>query len=409
MKKICLLTESRYKGGLDTFVKELIGNWPNSEDEFSFLANKSHPGMSDILNALNTDANLSNLSTPYTKILDFIHSDSKQTKSIIVKKVLRAAYMVAYFPIFVPLCIIFLTIAFKRSAFDELLVVNGGHPGSLACRLAPISWVLSGKKGNCIYNVHNSPVKFGTLRSIPEWFLDQGLVLFSSAIVTVSKSAYEDFKHCPNIYKSKKLSVVHNGISDPLETDKGLRGQYNGDSPKFCLMLSTFEARKGHKFLLNSFAAVLEELPELKLQIHGQGTCEETETIKNYIGELGLENNVELNSFAKDPFEVLKDSYMLLAPSQEYESFGLTLLEAMAMKVPFIATSVGGMIEVGQHSCGGYFCENTDKVCFTNRIISLVKNSDLRREKGLNGRKYFEKNFRATDMAKKYHSILNAK
>ena len=409
MKRICLLTENRYRGGLDTFVKNLVGNWPNTDDEFLFLANKSHPGIGDVLEALHTDVSLFPLFTPYSKILDGIHSGSNKTTNIVFKKLLRLIYMIFYFPIFVPICIICLSITFRRIEFDDLLIVNGGHPGSLACRVAPISWFLSGKRGKCIYNVHNSPVKFGPFRSIPEWLLNQSVVFFCSAIVTVSRSCFEDFKCCPNIYSSKKFSVIHNGISDPLKISEDVDDQSPNISPKYCLMMSTFEERKGHKFLLDSFVSVAKEIPELTLKIYGSGTEKEKETIENYIAELGLTSNVELNGFAESPFELLRDSYLLLAPSQEHESFGLTLIEAMAMKVPFIATSIGGMVEVGQQSNGGYFCEKSDKDCLAEQIISLVKNPELRREKGQNGRRFFEKRFQASDMAHKYYLLINAK
>ena len=45
---ICILTENYYRGGLDTFIINLINNWPNQNDEFTIICNKSHPGLNDI-------------------------------------------------------------------------------------------------------------------------------------------------------------------------------------------------------------------------------------------------------------------------------------------------------------------------------------------------------------------------
>ena len=43
--RIALFTENSYKGGLDTYIITLINNWPNSNDEFVLICNKSHPGI----------------------------------------------------------------------------------------------------------------------------------------------------------------------------------------------------------------------------------------------------------------------------------------------------------------------------------------------------------------------------
>jgi hypothetical protein len=44
--RICIFTENNYKGGLDTFLINLIKDWPNSNDIFTIVCNKDHPGLS---------------------------------------------------------------------------------------------------------------------------------------------------------------------------------------------------------------------------------------------------------------------------------------------------------------------------------------------------------------------------
>ena len=46
--KICLLTENYYRGGLDTFIINLINGWPDKFDNFTIICNESHPGLIDI-------------------------------------------------------------------------------------------------------------------------------------------------------------------------------------------------------------------------------------------------------------------------------------------------------------------------------------------------------------------------
>ncbi len=43
--KIVFFIENNYKGGLDTFIISLINNWPDKDDEFTLICNRSHPGI----------------------------------------------------------------------------------------------------------------------------------------------------------------------------------------------------------------------------------------------------------------------------------------------------------------------------------------------------------------------------
>lgn len=47
------------------------------------------------------------------------------------------------YPVLFPWYVLTLSLHFRRSAFDRLMVVNGGYPASLLCRAAVIAWVLS--------------------------------------------------------------------------------------------------------------------------------------------------------------------------------------------------------------------------------------------------------------------------
>ena len=43
--KIAFFTENSYMGGLDTYIITLINNWPNKNDQFILICNKTHPGI----------------------------------------------------------------------------------------------------------------------------------------------------------------------------------------------------------------------------------------------------------------------------------------------------------------------------------------------------------------------------
>ncbi|MCC6454106.1 MAG: glycosyltransferase [Caldilineaceae bacterium] len=89
---------------------------------------------------------------------------------------------------------------------------------------------------------------------------------------------------------------------------------------------------------------------------------------------------------AKDQ-EVLPAYYavadMVVMPSH-YESFGMVALEAMAMGTPVIASEVGGLAHLIQHSINGFHVPSRDPEALAERILQLLESPTLRRQLGHN-------------------------
>jgi len=173
-------------------------------------------------------------------------------------------------------------------------------------------------------------------------------------------------------------------------------------------MLATYETRKGHAYLLQAFQTVVKDFPDVQLQIYGHGLPHEKKRIGAEVMRLKLENNVTLGDFTPQTAVLLTAASVLVVPSQAYESFGLTIIEAMAFGVPFITTDVGGMPEVVGDSNAGYVCSKNDPLEFATAIKNILGNSILASELGRNGRLAFERRFMASAMALQYFQLIKA-
>ena len=92
--------------------------------------------------------------------------------------------------------------------------------------------------------------------------------------------------------------------------------------------------------------------------------------------------------------------------SQNFESFGLTAVEAMLNHVPVVATNVGGLPEVlGQPPIGGYLIEANDFGKFAEKVIYLLSNSKFRRLVGNEGNMRAKSLFTAERMANEYKAL----
>jgi glycosyltransferase involved in cell wall biosynthesis len=95
-----------------------------------------------------------------------------------------------------------------------------------------------------------------------------------------------------------------------------------------------------------------------------------------------------------DIAEILSAVDVLLVPSW-YEPFGRVALEAMTMRVPVIATSVGGISEVIDDGVDGLVLPPRDPGAWARAIDELLSDGERRARMGARGRKKAEREFSA--------------
>ena len=95
------------------------------------------------------------------------------------------------------------------------------------------------------------------------------------------------------------------------------------------------------------------------------------------VAELGLQDAVRFAGETDDVVSVLAASDALLVPSWE-EPFGRSVVEAMAMGVPVIATEVGGPAEVITDGVDGLLREPRNPDAWATAIRTLITSDELR-------------------------------
>ncbi|MDA7541811.1 glycosyltransferase family 4 protein [Gammaproteobacteria bacterium] len=396
--KICFYTENYHKGGLDTFLINLINTWPDKQDEITLVCNSTHPGLNSIKKNIYRDFKIKKYNRIFTS-----HFFQVKNNLLFLHVLLRLIFKLIQYPVLFPWYVISLTIFFKNSAYERLVVVNGGYPASLLCRSALIAWRLSGKRPLGVLNFHNSALKASWHNILIEDLIDKLVMKSSSSIVTVSKNCLESLKIRSNFLDSNNLKYIYNGIQDPLLLDK-----FKIEKPikPYCLMLSTYEPRKGHIYLLNAFKDVVKNFDDIQLKIYGYGSFEEKKPILDVIIKHNLSDRVTLGDFEPQKNKLIANAAILVVPSQAFESFGLTIIEAMAFGVPVVTTDVGGMPEVLGDSNAGYVCSKDNYKEFAQAIEAILNDKEHALKLGNNGRLAFKNRFIASKMSKKYYELI---
>jgi glycosyltransferase involved in cell wall biosynthesis len=99
------------------------------------------------------------------------------------------------------------------------------------------------------------------------------------------------------------------------------------------------------------------------------------------VSELGVADDVVFMGERRDVAEILRAVDVLLLPSWE-EPFGRTMVEAMAMRTPVIATSVGGPSEVIEDGKNGSLVPPQLPECWSRAMEDLIADPKLLREMG---------------------------
>ena len=104
--------------------------------------------------------------------------------------------------------------------------------------------------------------------------------------------------------------------------------------------------RKGVRYLLDAFVSLAVELPDLTLRVIGDGA--QLAQLRQTAARAGLSDRVLLEGRVADPLPMIADADLMVVPSL-FDSYPDTVLEALHVGTPVIASRVGGIPDMLEH------------------------------------------------------------
>ena len=138
--------------------------------------------------------------------------------------------------------------------------------------------------------------------------------------------------------------------------------------------VSILRSWKGHIYLLEAFKALREKIPNFRLVIAGSGPQEKNLT--NYIKENGLTGKAIMTGFREDVPQILKSLDLFILPSYSNEATSQVIPQAMAVGIPVIATTAGGIGEVVTDGETGKLVPPRDAHALSEAIFWAYRNRD---------------------------------
>lgn len=253
----------------------------------------------------------------------------------------------------------------------DLLHVHYAIPHSVSALLARQMLASAGRRLPFVTTLHGTDI---TLVGLDRCYLPITRYSIQESDGVTSISAYLREKTVESFSVTRPIEVIPNFVNcdvyKPLPEEDRLRARLRfaaADEALF-LHLSNFRPVKRVVDAIRVFASVAREIPA-QLLLVGDGP--DRSAAEWLAHDLGIHARVHFLGKQDRVSELLPLADLLLMPS-ELESFGLVALEAMACKVPAIATRVGGVSELIDDGVNGLLYEVGDVESMARGALELL-------------------------------------
>lgn len=126
---------------------------------------------------------------------------------------------------------------------------------------------------------------------------------------------------------------------------------------------------KGNEFLVDAARLVVDQRPQAKFFLYGEGPLREP--LEQQAARLGLDNRFVFGGFVKDVAEVLAAFDISVFPSL-WEGTPLTVFETMAAGKPIVATDADGLLDVLTDERDALIVPKRDAAALAAKIVRLI-------------------------------------
>jgi L-malate glycosyltransferase len=252
----------------------------------------------------------------------------------------------------------------------DILHTFGIRSSTLTCKVrksVSLPWII--RLPNVNATDYNNPI-----RGFFSQQFNNYLIRRADALQVISpqlKNYVERWRRPP-----RRIYLIPNGIdtrhySVPYSSSVRERFQIPEEAP---IIGSTgrLERIKGYDVLLTAFSSILRSHPTARLLLVGEGP--ERGSLLRQAHDLGIEKSLILPGFSSDIREYLAvfDVYVC---SSRSEGVSNSVLEAMSMQRPVIATQVGGMESIMENRKEGLLIAPEDPAALTSALVALLGNA----------------------------------
>ena len=238
---------------------------------------------------------------------------------------------------------------------------------------------------------------------------DQWATRRAEHVVAVSQGARDVLMQAEGI-APERVTVVHNGVDleqvrdmDP-EAVTAFRARWGLQGRLVIGTLGALHPRKGHRHFLHALARLRQQVPSVVGVLVGDGPLRPA--LEDEAKALGIADRVVLTGYCQTPSLALAAMDVVAHPSLE-EGFGITILEALALSKPLVASRVGGIPEIVEDGRSGLLVEPANAEALAAALARLLADRSLATRLGAAGAERVEQAFTIQRMCRAYEALYD--
>lgn len=272
----------------------------------------------------------------------------------------------------------------KEGRFDIVHTHSSkaGFLGRIAAKLAGVATIFHTPHGHIFYGYFNSYITQIFI------LLERFAAKFTDRIISLTDSETWDYIKF-RIAPKEKFLTIHSGIkierfmNTKVNKIEKLKELGIIESP-VVISVARLVPIKGHKYLIDAASRVVRIIPNVKFLLVGGGHLREK--LEKQVQHLSIRESVLFLDEREDVPELLACADIFTICSLN-EGMGRAIVEAMAAGLPVVATKVCGIPDVVEDGVTGILVPPKDPVSLSMTILKLLKDRELAKKMGEEGRK----------------------
>jgi len=207
--------------------------------------------------------------------------------------------------------------------------------------------------------------------------------------------------YIPNCVWEKRVEEISQNSKSNVK-----KKLFGNDDQFIAICTGEVKYRKGQDLIIENLKLICNLIPNFKLLLLGRQNQTFVKELKSSLKKMNLEKRVEFIPHQPNAIEYIYAADVLLQPSRS-EALPRTILEAMALKTPIVASDVDGIPElVGDNTSAILFSlSNIDKMI--KGIHTIFSNDSFRNQITEKAYKRYWDNFSREKHIQKYSEFIN--
>ncbi len=197
----------------------------------------------------------------------------------------------------------------------------------------------------------------------------------NTQLIAVSEDIARSHKKVCKL-KAENIRVIRNGISiEEIHSQVSPQVTSEKDIAKPVVgIVGRIDKNKGHIYFIKAAEQLVSMGIDAKFWVIGAGPLEES--LKEYCAKSNMEAHIEFFGFREDIQRYLAQLDVIVIPSL-HEGIPYTMLEAMSLGIPVVASAVGGIPEVIEDSVNGFLIPIKRPDEIVSRVRSILQDPQL--------------------------------